>query len=41
MKQAVQEIKLDNLPTRVAMKRLAYSFICSRKMSVQEAVYLC
>ena len=41
MKQAVQEIKLQNLSARVAMKKLAYSFICSRQMSVQEAVYLC
>ena len=28
------------LSARVAMKKLAYSFICSRQMSVQEAVYL-
>ena len=41
MKQAVQEIKLQNLLARVAMKKLAYSFICVRQMSVQEAVYLC
>ena len=34
MKQAVQEIKLQNPSTRVAMKKLAYSFICSRQMSV-------
>ena len=41
MKQAVQEIKLQNLSARVAMKKLAYSFICSRQMSIEEAVYLC
>ena len=41
MKQAVQEIKLANLSARVAMKELAYSFICSRQMSVQDAIYLC
>ena len=41
MKQAVQEIELLNLSVRVAIKKLAYSFICSRQMSVQEAVYLC
>ena len=41
MKHVVQEIKLQNLSARVAMKKLAYSFICSRQMSVQEAVYLC
>ena len=29
MKQAVQEIKLQNLSARVTMKKLAYSFICS------------
>ena len=40
MKQAVQEIKLQNLSARVAMKNLAQPFICSRQMSVQEAVYL-
>ena len=42
MKQVVQEIKLQNLSAKVAMKKMAYSlFICSRQMSVQEAVYLC
>ena len=41
MKQAIKEIKLQNLSTRVAMKRLAYSFICFKQMSVQEDVYLC
>ena len=41
MKQAIKEIKLQNLSTRVATKRLAYSFICFRQMSVQEDVYLC
>ena len=41
MKQAVQEIKHDNLSAREAIKELAYSFICSRQMSVQEVVYLC
>ena len=41
MKQAVQEIKIQNLSARVAMKRLAYLFICSRQTSVQETVYLC
>ena len=41
MKHVVQEIKLQNLSARVAMKKLAYLFICSRQMSVQEAVYLC
>ena len=41
MKQAVQEIKLQNLSARVAMKKLAHSFIFSRQMSVQGAVYLC
>ena len=41
MKQAVQKIKLANLSARVAMKELAYSFICSRQMSVQDAIYLC
>ena len=41
VKQAVQEIKLQNLSARLAMKKLVYSFICSRTMSVQEAVYLC
>ena len=41
MKQVVQEIKLQNLSARVAIKKLAHSFICSRQMSVQEAVYLC
>ena len=41
MKQAVQEIKLQNLSGGVAMKKLAYSFICSRQMSVQRVVYLC
>ena len=40
MKQAVQESKLQNLLARVAMKKLAYSFICVRQMSVQQAVYL-
>ena len=41
MKQAVQEIKLQNLSARVAMKKLAYSFTCSRQISVQEAIYFC
>ena len=41
MKQIVQEVKLQNLSARVAMKKLACSFICSRQMSLQEAVYLC
>ena len=41
MKEVVQEIKLQNLSARVAIKKLADSFICSRLMSVQEAVYLC
>ena len=41
MKQAVQEIKLQNLSARVEMKKFAYLFICSRQISVQEAVYLC
>ena len=42
MKQVVQEIKLQNLSARVSMKKLAYSLsICSRQISVQEAVYLC
>ena len=41
MKQSVQEIKLQNLSAKVATKKLADSFICSRQMSVQENVYLC
>ena len=41
MKQEVQEIKHQSLSAREAMKILACSFSCSRKMSVQEAVYLC
>ena len=41
MMQVVQEIKLQNLSASIAKKKLAYSFICSRQMSVQEAVYLC
>ena len=41
MKQAVQEIKLQNLSAIVAMKKLSYLFVCCRQMSVQEAVYLC
>ena len=41
MKQDVQETKLQDLSARVAIKNLAYSFICSRQMPVQEAVYLC
>ena len=41
MKQAVQETKDQKLSAKDAMKKLAYSFICSRQMSVQEAIYLC
>ena len=41
MKQAVQEIKYQKLSAMEAMKKLAYSFICSGQMSVQEAVYIC
>ena len=41
MTQAVQQIKLQNLSARAAMKKFAYSFICSRQMSVQEAACLC
>ena len=41
MKQTVQEIKLQNLSARIAMKKLVYLFICSRQMTVQESVYLC
>ena len=41
MKQTVQEIKLQNLSARIAVKKLVYSFICPRQMSAQEAVYLC
>ena len=41
MKQAVQEIKIQNLSARVAMKRLTYLFICSRQKAVQETLYLC
>ena len=41
MKQAVQETKLQNLSARVTMKKLAYSFTCSRQMSIQEDFYLC
>ena len=41
MKQAAQEIELQNLSGRVAMKKLVYSFTCFRQMSVQETVHLC
>ena len=41
MTQAVQKIKLQNLSARAAMKKFAYSFICSRQMSIQEAACLC
>ena len=40
-KQGVQEMKHRNPSVREAMKKLTYSFICSRQMSVKEAVYLC
>ena len=38
-KQAVMEIKNQNLNVRDALKKIAYSFISSRQLSVQEAVY--
>ena len=41
MKQAVQEIKFQNLSARVEIEKSAHSLICSRQISVQEAVYLC
>ena len=39
LKQAVMEIKNQNLNVRDALKKIAYSFISSRQLSVQEAVY--
>ena len=39
LKQAVKEIKKQNLNVRDAMKKIAYSFISLRQLSVQEAVY--
>ena len=39
LKQAAKEIKNQNLNVRDAMKKIAYSFISSRQVSVQEAVY--
>ena len=39
LKHAVKEIKNQNLNVRDAMKKIAYSFISSRQLSVQEAVY--
>ena len=39
LKQAAKEIKNQNLNVRDAMKKIAYSFISSRQLSVQEAVY--
>ena len=38
-KQAAKEIKKPNLNVRDAMKKLAYSFISSRQLSVEEAAY--
>ena len=39
LKQASKEIKNQNLNVRRAMKKIAYSFISLRQLSVQEAVY--
>ena len=39
LKQAAKEIKNQNLEVRDAMKKIAYSFISSHQLSVQEAVY--
>ena len=39
LKQAAKEIKNQNLNVRDALKKIAYSFISSRQLSVQEAVY--
>ena len=37
LKQAVKEIKKQSLNVRDAMKKIAYSFISSRQLSIQEA----
>ena len=37
----MREIKEQNLQGKEAMYKLACSFICSRQLSVQEAVYFC
>ena len=39
LKQAAKEIKNQNLNVRDTRKKLAYSLISSRQLSVQEAVY--
>ena len=35
VKQVVREIKQQNISVKQAMKKLAYSFVSSRQMSVQ------
>ena len=39
LKQAAKQIKNQNLNVRDAMKKITYSFLSSRQLSVQEAVY--
>ena len=39
LKQAVKEIKKQNLNVRDAMKKIGYSFISLCQLLVQEAVY--
>ena len=39
LKQAAKQIKNQHLNMHDAMKKIAYSFISSRQLSVQEAVY--
>ena len=39
LKQSAKEIKKQNLNVRDAMKKIAYSFISPRQLSVQEAVH--
>ncbi|XP_057310673.1 uncharacterized protein LOC130648634 [Hydractinia symbiolongicarpus] len=41
LKQASHEIKDQKLGVKQAMYRIASAFLCSRQVSVQEAVYLC
>ena len=41
LKQAVNDIRNQNLKTKETMKKLSQAFFSARQLSVPEAVYLC